>query len=264
MNFTDPTGHKCVSAGQGDCLNAKGNPINGSNGGWQNGGGDLSSSNHPDEPDKITVELEGNALSLYNAYVAMWKDPNGWWWKKYGSGGFTIWDFMAVMWAYEQQGYQDTKKFAASLGNHAPGWCDYKGCDPSTPAGSLMYLGRFNQVGVARANNLSLHPDYSVEDVFDGPKGYWPGDSMQIVEAIQNNYFSGDPHAPYDVGNVSMRSKIYRKMAGLGMMDTVWGLPGQDRMVILTYCQWQMVNDAVDNGGAQYINRRVYGNYCGG
>lgn len=235
----------------------------GGDGGWQNGGSDLGSSSHPDKPDEVHPTSD-NAKALYSAYLKMWGDKNGWWWDEYKAGGFTIWEFMAISWAYEQDGYPDTEKYAAALGNHATGWCDSMGCDVSTPEGSLEFMGRYNQVGVARARRLFRDPSATVESVFDGPKGYWPGDSMQIVEAIQQDYFSGDIHAPYDVGNVSMRSKIYRKMAALGMIDTVWGLPGQNRMIILSYCQWQMVNYALNNGGPRSINRRVYMSYCGG
>lgn len=169
-----------------------------------------------------------------------------------------------MMWAYEQQGYPNTKKYAAAMGNHAPGWCDYMGCDPSTATGSLTFMGRYNQVGVARAKRLFSHPGLNVLKIFDAPKGYWPGDSMAIVEAIQADYFSGDPYAPYNLGNMSLRDRIFRKMAALGMIDTIWGLPGQDSMIILTYCQTLMMDYALNTDGVKSINMRTYRSFCPG
>jgi hypothetical protein len=88
---------------------------------------------------------------------------------------------------------------------------------------------------------------------------------MDIVEAIHSGG-SGYPgrHELYDVGNVSMRPKIYKKMIALGMVNLVWGQKGQDRMIILNFCQAQMVSYAVFNGGAGTINMRTYSGFCGG
>ena len=50
----------------------------------------------------------------------------------------------------------------------------------------------------------------------------------------------------------------------LDMVDTVWGQSGEDRLVILTYCQAQMMNYAILNGGAKAISQRTYRSFCGG
>ncbi len=88
---------------------------------------------------------------------------------------------------------------------------------------------------------------------------------MQIVQGIQQSVYTGRPSssALFDVGNISLRSDIFRKLLRLGDV-IVWGQGGDDRLVILTYCQALIVNYAYANGGARAINPGTYNSFCGG
>jgi hypothetical protein len=248
-----------------ECLDAKGQPINGANRGWQNGGGDLSSSSHPDAPDKIDPNSPDDVLRLYDVYQQMWldKSENAWWWDQYGSGGFTIWEFMAVMWGYEQQGFPNTRNYADALANHGSSWCGAMGCDIHTAEGAMQFMMGFSQVIPGRVAKLERQPALW-EAMFYMPPMWWQDDRMLIVQSIRNGALASGPNAPFDVGNISLRSKIFKKMSMLGMIHTVWGQPGEDPMIILTYCQWQVMNYALSTDGARSVNMRTYRSFCGG
>jgi hypothetical protein len=77
--FTDPTGHKC-------------NPDDGCN----ERPDFFAQSENTDEPDPLNMDiLSDKAKDLYSLYLRMYANKSGWWWDVYGSGGFTIWEFMA-------------------------------------------------------------------------------------------------------------------------------------------------------------------------
>ena len=58
IRYTDPSGHICVSAGPGDCLNSAGNPINGS-GNASNSGGGGSGGQGGDSIDRLNEDEGG-------------------------------------------------------------------------------------------------------------------------------------------------------------------------------------------------------------
>ncbi|MEP7136314.1 MAG: hypothetical protein ABI904_15405 [Chloroflexota bacterium] len=193
----------------------------------------------------------------------MWNDKSGWWWKSYGSGGFTIYEFMAIMWGYEQQGYPNTEKFASALSNKASVWCHSMGCSPFTAEGSMYFLASYSQSTRSRSKCVNAGT-CTLEGVMYAPPKSWANNPMMIVAGIEQSAFTGypSPNELFDVANISLRNDIFRKMLRLGMVNTVFGQAGEDRMIILTYCQSQMVNYAMANGGAKAINRISYGNFC--
>ena len=249
IRFTDPSGHKCAGDDADLC-----SPPN------------LHVSPDPSNPDSLDYDKlkDKRAVTLYETYIDMWNNKDGWWWKRYGSGGFTIWEFMAIVWGYEQAGYQNTDKFASALSNKAGAWCLARNCDPSTAEGSLIFLSSYSQSARSRAKCLG-NGSCTINEVFYKPPAYWADDTMKIVGGIQQS-MPGYPasSALFDVGNVSLRSEIFKKMLRLDMIHTVWGQSGDDRLVMLTYCQSLIVNYAVFNGGARAINQRTYSNFCGG
>jgi len=255
--YTDPSGHR--PCGDGEAVNCDGTtntttpPI------------DLGVSSNPDGPDSLDLTGKPDPVQrLYGYYIDMWNNKAGWWWKRYGSGGFTIWEFMSIFLGYEQSLYPNSQHFATSLSNKAPVWCLYMGCNPRSAEGALEFVASYSQSARGRLNCLGAG-SCTLSEAFNAPPIPSAGESMDIVEAI---HLSGPGlpgrHELYDIGNVSLRPKIFKKMIALGMVNAVWGLKGQDRMFILTFCQAQMASYAVYNGGVQAINMRTYSNFCGG
>jgi hypothetical protein len=259
VNANDPSGHRCNGEPE-ECLDNDGDPINGADWSYV---GDLSTSSDPSRPSSIDPAASDAVLSLYNIYRQMWLDRGGWWWDEYESGGFTIWEFMAVMWGYEQQGFPNTQNYATALGNRGDWWCGVMGCDIHTAEGAMQFMMGFSQVIPGRVKNLILNPEL-FDTHFYPPAQWWQDDQMLIVQSISSGASTSGPNALFDVGNVSMRTDIFRKMSKLGMMHTVWGQPGEDKMIILTYCQWQVMNYALSNDETQSINMRVYRSFCRG
>jgi RHS repeat-associated protein len=252
--YNDPTGHLagCDVDYLGSCRNMAASLSYVS----------LSTQSNPNRPDKIDPDAPAEVTDLYNLYGLMWKDKGGWWWEQYGSGGFTIWEFMAVMWGYEQQGFPNTKNYAAALSSRGAWWCGNR-CDVRTVEGSMQFMMGFAQVIPDRVACLASG-ECTWEEALHGPLNYWVQDRRLIVNGIRHGNFSGNPHALFDVGNMSLRPDIFKKMANRGMIHTIWGQPGEDLMIILEYCQWQVMDYALKNGGAKAINMRLYNNYCGG
>jgi hypothetical protein len=262
IRFNDPTGHK--ACGDGEDIECDGSTNT-------NTPANLNKSSNPNQPDKIDIDklpsekAKEKVLKLYTVYQTMWYEKSGWWWDRYGSGGFTISEFMAVIWGYEQAGYPNAEKFASALGNKASVWCHSMGCSPFTAEGSMYFLASYSQSARSRSSCLNAGT-CTLDGVMYAPPKYWAHNSMSIVEGIEQNAFTGypGPNDLFDVGNVSLRSDIFRRMLRLGMVNTVYGQIGEDRMIILTYCQSQMVNYAMANGGSKAINKRSYGSFCGG
>jgi len=250
VNFTDPSGHKCAGDDAALCSSAS----------------LLHISSSPDSPDDVNLDPDRDegAYSLYQMYLDMWHHKDGWWWKRYGSGGFTIWEFMAIIWGYEQSGYQNTGNIASALGNKAGVWCAARSCNPFTAEGSMLFLSRYSQSARTRIKSYGLGK--TIDELFHQPPTYWADNTMNIVMGIQQSATAGHlaSNAPFDVANVSLRSEIFRKMINRGMVSVVWGQGDDDRLVILTYCQALVVSYAIFNGGAKVINQRTYNNFCGG
>ncbi|MBI4738408.1 RHS repeat-associated core domain-containing protein [Candidatus Woesearchaeota archaeon] len=249
--FTDPSGHKCAGDDAVLCSPAS----------------LLHISSNPDRPDDIDPNLrknDGRIDTLYRMYKEMWANKDDWWWDRYGSGGFTIWEFMAIIWGYEQAGYPNTDKFVSALSNKAGFWCHVRNCDPFTAEGSMIFLSRYSQS--ARNRIAAYGNGKAIDELFYKPPAYWANDTMKIVMGIQQSTYAGHlaPMALFDVGNVSLRSEIFRRMINLNMIHIVWGDSKDDRLVILTYCQSLMVNYAIFKRRGKAINQRTYNNFCGG
>lgn len=105
----------------------------------------------PDVLDRS--KLSERANKFYDLYLAMYNDRSGWWWKEYGGDdGFTIKDFMAIMWSYDVQLDLDIVRDA--MHNRAAPICSDPSlqCDPTTLEGSLTYLSVFAQSAFDRVN----------------------------------------------------------------------------------------------------------------
>jgi RHS repeat-associated protein len=257
LAYTDPSGHQ--PCGDGEVVNCNGStnlstpPI------------DLGTSDNPDQADPLDVSEQSDPVQkLYALYRWMWDHKEGWWWTRYGRGGFTLWEFMSIFWGYEQSTYPNSSDYATSLGNHAPVYCLKAGCDSNSVEGALAFLADFTHATLAghRGDCMTANACQLAFATAPIPSAR---ESMDIVEGI----YLGGPgspgrHEPYDLGNVSMSPKIYKKMISLGMVSIVYGQNGQDKMIILTYCQAQMATYAAANGGAKAINLRTYRSFCGG
>jgi hypothetical protein len=261
LAYTDPSGHR--ACGDGEVINCGGTtntttpPLSVV----------LGTQADPSQPDSLNLTGQPNpdVQTLYDLYRDMWyQSHDNWWWKRYGKGGFTFWEFMSIFWGYEQSTYPNSSDYATALGNHAPVYCLSAGCDYGSMEGAAQFLADFTNATLPghRGDCMAAH---ACQSAFETPPISSASESMEIVEGI----YLGGPGYPgrnesYDIGNVSMSPKIYKKMIAQGMVSIVYGQNGQDKMIILTYCQAQMASYAVGHGGAQAINLRTYNNFCGG
>lgn len=195
----------------------------------------------------------------------MYFDENGWWWDVYGDDGqFSIWEFMAIMWAYEQQYYPYSKTFRTATANHAAVWCYAMSCNRASAEGSLNFLAAYSASASNRATNV-LSGDRSLEDVFYKPP--WNlSNGMETVQAIIYRqsivFYPVKPSDLYDFGNVSLSNKILERMVTLGLLYSVWG--EGDTFFVMTKCQSDLYQYAKANDGAADVNYRSYRQYCGG
>jgi hypothetical protein len=115
----------------------------------------------PDVLDRS--KLSERANKFYDLYLAMYNDRSGWWWKEYGDDdGFTLKDFMAIMWSYDVQ--LDLDIVVQAMHNRAAPVCfELKPkCDPTTLEGSLIYLSVFAQSAFDRVNRWQPGTDPAV------------------------------------------------------------------------------------------------------
>ncbi|MFZ5883972.1 MAG: RHS repeat domain-containing protein [Chloroflexota bacterium] len=249
IRYTDPTGHltdkeKCPD---GVCE-------------------DITRQEYRSRPDKIDISLlKGkNAILLYELYQKMWAQKGSWWWKEYGAGGFTIWEFMAVLWSYEQAGYPKESVMATAMSNHAAAWCAYMGCVHNTAEGALSFLAAYSQSARSRTE-VVLSGKRTLDEVFYKPPSYY-SNGIHVVNAIYNR--PGVDFVPlqrgdlYDVGNISLSNEVLSKMIKRDMVYAYWG--DGNSMVILTKCQSDFYYAALSHGGVRFINGRNYRLYCGG
>jgi GNAT superfamily N-acetyltransferase len=238
LRFTDPSGNKCVP--EEEC-----------------------NREHRDKID-TTLLVSKKAKDLYTLYTKMWAQKDGWWWKEYGEDGFSIWDFMAVMWSYEQAGYPNDNVMATAMANHAAAWCAEMGCSHTTAEGALSFLAAYSQSARSRTE-VVLSGKRTLDEVFYKPPSYY-SNGMHVVEAIHNrpgvDIVPLQPGDLYDVGNISLSNKILSKMIKLDMVHSYWG--DGNTMIVLTKCQSDFYYATRSNGGERFINGRNYRLYCGG
>jgi len=246
LRFTDPSGNRCVPEEECDRKNGK-SPKRGT---W-------------DDID-TTLLVSKKAKDLYTLYTKMWQQKDGWWWKEYGEDGFSIWDFMAVMWSYEQAGYSPGQNVANAMGNHAAAWCASQGCNHNTAEGALSFLAAYSASANFRSE-LVLTGRKTIDDVFYKPPSYY-SNGMHVVEAIRNR--PGVDIQPlnrgdlYDFGNVSLSNKILGLMIKRDMVYSFWG--DGNTFLVLTKCQSDFYYTARRNGGTRFVTGRNYRLYCGG
>jgi hypothetical protein len=112
----------------------------------------------PDVLDRS--KLSERANKFYDLYLAMYNERSSWWWKEYGDDdGFTLKDFMAIMWSYDVQ--LDLDIVVQAMHNRAKTFCP-EGCDPTTLEGSLVYLSVFAQSAFDRVNRWQPGTDPAV------------------------------------------------------------------------------------------------------
>jgi len=148
VNFTDPSGHKCVGE-SGDCTENDGKPINGA---WIQ------------TPDYLYPEFLAktrNGVRVYEFYRNLDDNKKGWWWKAYGSDGhFSIEDFVAMMYGYELDsvvGNSSSTMFSdyqEAMSRNAREFCKIAKCDASTPAGAFIHLAYYSQSTQSRARAI--------------------------------------------------------------------------------------------------------------
>ncbi len=243
LRFIDPSGHKCENEEECDYVN-------------------FHNQSDPNAPHKVDGKLTKGGQDFYYLYLRMWKDRNGWWWDRYGSGGFTIWEFMAVMWGYEQAGYPKTRNVASAMANRGAWWCQTQNCDIKSTAGGLNFFAEFSYSVQSRVSDV-LTKGESLSDNFYTPPSYWNPTPMQIVVSIhQRPSGSVNRRDLFDFGNVSLSNEILGKMIKRGMVYDYWG--DGNTFVVMTKCQAALYQDALSNGGSRYITGANYKLYCGG
>jgi RHS repeat-associated protein len=201
---------------------------------------------------------------LYDTYIKLWNKSTGWWWGLYGADGdFTIDEFMAMNWHYEQANYGSLKGYNAAVRNAASSWQLASGCqntsytcDVSTAEGSLNFLGYYSEVAENRADACGNSP-CNLNKQFNPT--FWDKESgKRLVIAIYNaqprNEFDDDE--PFAVGNVSMNEAVYRKMLKRGWTGPFIG--GKNPMFVLSYCQATFAWWAIAQGNSNHTSPLNY------
>jgi hypothetical protein len=229
INYTDPTGHKCVGNSE-ECMDEDGKPINGAGG--------------PDRLDRTMLKRTDHGEEVYDFYLRLYYNHSGWWWKTYGADGhFSAWDFIAMMYGYElgviasdeinyENAYPD---FREAMVRNSREFCKDSrvSCDPSSLVGAFMHLSYYSQSAQQRAKS-------AVPDMYElGANNIDGGTSL--VAAIHDPAGFGHPEwndgfamdRPYAVGNGSLFKHSPRSW-----LHKIGGENGDDPAYILTGCQW--------------------------
>jgi len=219
-------------------------------------------------------KLSTDGRNLYDTYVKMWNKSTGWWWGVYGADGdFTIDEFMALNWHYEQANYGNLKGYNTAVRNAASSWqadvdclnASYT-CDVSTAEGSLNFLGYYSQVAPDRAEACAKK-SCNWNEQFNPT--LWDKQSakslvMAIYDAKPRTEFEDDEW--FSVGNVSMNEAVYRKMLKRGWTGAFVG--GKNPMFVLSYCQATFAWWAIAQGNQNhtsplnYLTGRNYAGFC--
>jgi RHS repeat-associated protein len=218
-------------------------------------------------------KLSKAGRNLYLAYIKMWNNADGWWWDEYGTdGAFTIDEFMAINWHYEQANFGNLKEYNAAVKNASASWSAHAcikatfSCDLSSAEGSLNFLGYYSQSARSRASQCGPRL-CDVEKVFNYTT--WDKESASELVGGIHDVTSTTEFGDWDwfaVGNVSLNEDVYRKMMLRGWIGKV--VRGKDPMIILTYCQATFAWWAVSQGNKNhtspltYLNQKNYTGFC--
>lgn len=249
VRYTDPTGHltdkeRCPD---GVCEN-------------------LGKQSNPKTWDEVDTNLllSDTAKDLYKLYIEMWKQKDGWWWEKYGEDGFTIWEFMAMFWAYEQADYHPGQNISDAMANHSADWCASQGCIHNDAEGALSFLAAYSASAKKRADLVITKGTKTTYDVFYKPPSYF-SDGMHVVTAIRNrvgvDYDKVERSDLYDFGNISLSNKVLSMMIKRDMVYSYWG--DGNTFIVLTKCQSAFYS-AARREGVGFITKKNYKMYCGG
>ena len=188
-------------------------------------------------------KLSLKAQNMYLTYLGMWGKADGWWWKEFGQdGAFTIDEFMAINWHYEEAG-KPVKIWVQAMTNAAESWsanCSNNStitysCDLSTPEGSLNFQGEYSDTARNRGKACFAGCDWDKE--YYNPPAWGLINSKELVSDIHNAEprIKFGPWEWFEVGNVSLNPTVYNQMIKRGWAGYV--LLGGDAQFILTYCQ---------------------------
>jgi len=212
----------------------------------------------PDVLDRS--KLNERANKFYDLYLAMYNDRSGWWWKEYGGeDGFTLKDFMAIMWSYDVQLDLDIVRDA--MHNRAKTFCP-GGCDPTTLEGSLTYLSVFAQSAFDRVNRWQ--PGTNPSDVMDNnvPNkeiGIKAVDAVLTSDVNIQELLKSNPMAPFNYGNISL-DPLYAKMVAQGWVLKSIPAPSGDTFFVLSVCQELFYRDVKANNAN--LTQQDYNSYC--
>jgi len=251
IRYIDPSGNLCIGEERSAC----------------NHGANFSVQPKPGQnnPDEVNMgALTEKGRRLYEYYRRMYANHEGWWWKRYGNNGFTVWEFMAIQWGYEQSLYPNTSLYSTAVANAAASFCSgYSGCDMKTVEWNLNFLSEYSHRPFSKVQACIGDSKCDIRSVSDEPP---LGEGMKTVHAIYNRVTLAEKpldyyHDPMSVGNVSLSPKILAKMIRYGMVYESWG--EGDTFFIMTQCQDDYYQAALSSGkGASEIR---YGTYsCGG
>lgn len=205
-------------------------------------------------------KLSERANKFYDLYLAMYNDRNGWWWKEYGGDdGFTLKDFMAIMWSYDAQLDLDIVRDA--MHNRAKTFCP-GGCDPTTLEGSLVYLSVFAQSAFDRVNRWQPGTDpATVMDnaVVSKEAGLKIVDAVLTSDVTIQELLKSDPMAPFNYGNISL-DPLYAEMVGRGWVLKSIPASSGDTFFVLSVCQ-ELFYRHVKVGIAAFT-QQDYRSYC--
>ena len=215
----------------------------------------------PDVLDRS--KLSERANKFYDLYLAMYNDRSGWWWKEYGDDdGFTLKDFMAIMWSYDVQ--LDLDIVVQAMHNRAAPVCfELKlKCAPTTLEGSLIYLSVFAQSAFDRVNRWQ--PGTAPANVMDNnivskEVGIKIVDAVLTSDVNINELIKSDPMAPFNYGNISL-NPLYARMVAHGWVLKSIPAPSGDTFFVLSVCQ-DLFYRYVKAGEAN-LTQQDYNKYC--
>ena len=247
IKFSDPTGHAYYDPGC-DCMVYEPHPPT------------------PAMPDILddsklfdewtSSETKVSGQDNYWLYKQMWSDKTGWWWSdpRFGGDGvFDVWDFIALILFIEtgemanqdpgdpEKGYQAYIEGAVRASQE---WCDYMGCDASTPEGALNWLAGYSQSGA------SLYWDYkngvkTLHEAFPKIENHPADMALEIVYRMQHpgEWATGwEWDRPYGVGNASLFDENRLQTAlDLGLADSY--LEGNSVIIPIGCGAWYLSND---------------------
>ena len=146
LKYTDPSGH---------------NPECGPDGVYC-GGGQWIHPRYPDkvDPKRLTKTSSQTGLGgqqMYELYLQLWADQDGWWWDAFGSSqGFSIWDFMSTFAYYEAGGHTN---WASTMAEGGVRWYFGATKGDTDKTSILNWWGAFSQ---SAAEAYKAGPGYSL------------------------------------------------------------------------------------------------------